>query len=101
MPKLNKTQSQNHLYWFYFFAGKFPPGTDRENFAKLKMSELQVDDPALPSDPHFEKKRLSLELQLSFFRLGYTLPSPLAQMKKRTLELGDFATWCWTNHKEA
>lgn len=97
---LSKKVVKNLVYFFYFFRGKYPPGTAYSNFEQLTMGQLQIDDPALPSDPDFEKKKLSVELQHQFFQLGYRLPSPLEKMRKASLSLGEFHEWCHENHKE-
>lgn len=100
MAKLSKAQTKNLVYWFYFFRGKFPPGTTYGDFEALTMGDLQVDDPPLPGDPHFEKKKLAVELQFQFFQLGYRLASPLAEMKKKAKTLKAFHGWCHANHKD-
>jgi hypothetical protein len=100
MAKMNAKQVKNLIYYFYFYRGKFPPGTTYQTFESLKMGDLQVDDPPLPGEPHFEKKKLALELQHQFFQLGFQLTSPLAEMKKKTQTTKVFHQWCHANHKE-
>lgn len=100
MTTLSKKQVKNLVYWFYFFRGKYPPGTTYKTFETLTMADLQVDDPPLPGEPHFEKKKLALELQDLFFQLGYQLSSPLGEMKKRTETLDKFHAWCHSNHTD-
>ena len=100
MAALSKKQVKNLVYWFYVFHGKFPPGTTYDNFEELTMGNLQVDDPELPGDPNYEKKKLALELQWQFDKLGYKLTSPLEEMKKKQKTLLEFHTWCFENHEE-
>ena len=100
MAKMSAKQIKNLVYYFYLYRGKFPSGTNYSNFESKTMGELQVDDPPLPSDPSFEKKKLALELQHQFFQLGFRLGNPLPQMKKKSQKLKDFHGWCHAHHDE-
>jgi hypothetical protein len=64
------------------------------------MGQLQVDDPELPGDPNYEKKKLALKLQWQFDMLGYKLAPPLEEMKKKRKTLREFHGWCYENHEE-
>lgn len=100
MAQLSKRQVKNMVYSFYQYRGKYPPGVTYQNFELTKMVELQVDDPPLPGDAHFEKKKLSTELQHLFFQIGYQLDSPLAEMKKSSNTIGEFHKWCYEHHHD-
>jgi len=76
-----------------------PPGTTLETWPTVKMQDLLFDDPPLPSDPDFQKRRVSLDLRALYYALGSTLADPFQQLKKKTLTLGDFAQWCYENQK--
>ena len=99
MTKLSKNTCRSIVYNQLLLDGWLPPGTTETNFGSVTIGQLQLDDPALPSDPHFQKKKLALELQACFYRLDGSLPSPLAELKKSTSTLAELATWCYTNQE--
>lgn len=85
---------RNHLH----LQGWLPPGTTKENWEKVTIDQLQLDDPPLPSDPHFQKKRLSLEFQAMFYSVGSKLKSPLQELKTPAKTLRDLSDWFFSNH---
>jgi hypothetical protein len=54
----------------------------------------------LPSEPHLQSKRIKADLQGLFFVLGSKIPSPLADLKKKTMTLGDFADALWSSQED-
>jgi hypothetical protein len=56
---------------------------------------MNIDDPPLPSDPHFHKKKIAHSLQEKFELFDGKIPSPLAELKKPSLTLGKLAEWCF------
>ncbi|MCK4414955.1 MAG: hypothetical protein KAY32_15580 [Candidatus Eisenbacteria sp.] len=99
MAMLNKNRCKNFVYQFFLTEGWLPPGTTPKNWSAVTIGELGIDDPPLPSDPHLQKRRVALDLQNFFALLGGKLPSPLSQLKRRSLTLGGFADWCHANQE--
>jgi hypothetical protein len=100
MPKLNQKQTRGLIYRYFLNDGWLPAGTTVHNWTDVTMGDMEFDDPALPSDPHIQKKRVSLDLQSLFQVLGSSINSPLAELKKKTLTLGDFAAACWASQED-
>ena len=101
MAKLKKNTCRAIVYNQLLLDGWLPAGTTDTNWWNVTVGQLQLDDPPLPSDPHFQKKKLALELQAAFIRLNSALSSPLAQLKSSTQTLDDLAIWCFENQVEA
>jgi hypothetical protein len=97
MTKLSKKQCRSLVYRYFLREGWLPPGTTVETWPDVTMGDMVIDDPPLPDDPHFQKKRIALDLQNLFFVLGSGLASPLAQLKQEETTLGDLAEWCFEN----
>ncbi len=95
--KLSSTQVKNVVASFFLFHGKFPPGTNSSNWQDVLMGDMQFDDPPLEGDPHFEKKKLSVQLQQSFNTLGASLKSPLSVLKKTSRRMRDLVKFCDEN----
>ena len=98
MPTQTRAVCRNIIYGYMLTEGWLPIGTTGSNWDSVTMADLQMDDPPLPGDPHLQKKRISAELQNIFSWLGVRLRSPLSELKKKTVTLGDFADWCHSNH---
>lgn len=95
MPgKLSLQQCKNIVYFYFLSEGWLPAGTTAENWEAVKMADMEMDDPPLPSDPHLQKKRISLDLQQMFFVFGSQLASPLGELQTGSLTLGKFSGWC-------
>jgi hypothetical protein len=101
MAKLSKNQSRSLVYRYLLNEGWLPPGTTRESWAEVTLADLALDDPALPAEPHLQKKRVALDLRSLFLMLGSDVPSPLAELKKKTTTLGDFAEILWASQEDA
>lgn len=97
MAKLKKGQCRSLIYRYFLNEGWLPAGTTTDSWREVTIDEMEIDDPPLPSDPHFQKKRISLDLQNLFVVLGGQIPSPLAELKKKTRTLADLADWCYDN----
>jgi hypothetical protein len=97
MPKLAKGQCRSLIYRYFLNEGWLPAGTTIQNWGTVTMGGMEIDDPPLPSDPHFQKKRIALDLQNLFIVLGSQVASPLSELKKATNTLADLAEWCHTN----
>ena len=95
MTAITKNQCRALVYHLFLLEGWLPAGTTPQSWAQVTMGQMQFDDPPLPSEPHFQKKRLALELQAAFIRLGSSIPSPLAELKNAAGTLGDLAVWCY------
>jgi hypothetical protein len=65
----------------------------------VKLTELGIDDPPLPSDPHLQKRRAALDLRDLFEMLGSRLASPVIQLKKKSMTLLELAEWCFSNQE--
>jgi len=94
---LSEQNVKTLVLWFFIDHGKFPPETDNENWEAGTMSEMQWDDPPLPSDPNFEKRKLSQLLILQFNSMGLKLKSPLSMMKKKQKTMKDLWKFCFEN----
>jgi len=97
MAVFTKNQCQTFIYRYFLRQGWLPPGTTRHNWGDVTMKMLYMDDPPLPSDPHYQKKKAALDLQDHFLTFGGGIESPLAQLKKPTLTLRELAEWCSEN----
>jgi hypothetical protein len=97
MAVLTKNQCRAIVYGLLLQEGWLPSGTTRENWGRVTIAELQLDDPPLPGAPDFQKKRLAVELQAAFLRLGGNLRSPLSELKRGEETLAGLARWCHGN----
>ena len=97
MAKLSKNQSRSLVYRYFLNEGWLPAGTTRNNWGAVLIRDLALDDPPLPADPHFQKKRVAMDLRNFFSILGSGLASPLEQLKRSTKTLDDLAEWCFEN----
>lgn len=91
MAKLKKNQVRSLVYRYLLNQGWLPPGTTVTNWPDVTIGDLGIDDPALPSDPDLQKKRIALDLQELVATLGSQIPSPMQLLKKASMTLGDFA----------
>lgn len=98
--KLSLQQCKNIVYFYFLDEGWLPGGTTPENWEAVKMADMEMDDPPLPSDPHLQKKRIALDLQKLFFQLGSQLASPLGELQTGSLTLGNFSVWCESHQGE-
>jgi hypothetical protein len=87
------------VFRYFLREGWLPPGTTDESWEGVTMKEMLFDDPPLPSDPHFQKRRASLDLISLFFVLGRDLDDPFEQLKDDALTLAEFAEWCHDHHR--
>lgn len=94
MATLTQAQSRSLIYRYFLNEGWLPAGTTPDTWQGVTMGDMEIDDPPLPSDPHFQKKRIALDLQNLFFVLGSPIASPLAELKKKTRTLAELADWC-------
>jgi hypothetical protein len=101
MAAITKNQSRAVIYGLFHLEGWLPSGTTNTSWPGVTMEEMQFDDPPLPSDPNFQKKKLAFEIQASFIRLGSAVKSPLAQLKNDDETLGELAQWCFENQEGA
>jgi hypothetical protein len=100
MAKLKKNQSRALVYRYFLNEGWLPAGTTVESWPEVTLGDLGIDDPPLPSEPHLQSKRIKADLQGLFFVLGSKIPSPLADLKKKTMTLGDFADALWSSQED-
>lgn len=91
MAKLKKNQVRSLVYRYLLNQGWLPPGTTPTSWPGVTIEELGIDDPALPSDPDLQKKRIALDLQELVATLGSQIPSPLPLLRKLSTTLGEFA----------
>src|SRR5437868_4436030 len=99
MPKpLSLNACRGLVFRYMLREGWLPPGTTDTGWDALTMGEMLFDDPPLPSDPHFQAKRVSLDLISLFFVLGHDLEDPFEQLTDKKITLGDFAEWCHDHH---
>ena len=97
-PKtLPKRQVILFVYQFFDNRSKFPPGTTTENWIDVKMSDMLFDQPPLPANPHFEKKKLSKEMQAWFSEMKLKLKSPLTLLKTNSKTMKDLWKFCYEN----
>jgi hypothetical protein len=92
--KLSLNACRGLAYRYFLREGWLPPGTTEDNWDGLRMDQMMFDDPPLPSDPHFQKRRASLDLMALFFVLGHELEDPFDELSDDKLTLSDFAEWC-------
>ena len=98
MARLSLKACRGLTYRYMLREGWLPPGTAPNAWSSVTIAELLIDDPPLPGDPHFQKRRVALDLQSLYYALGGTLTDPFAQLKQGALTLGEFAVWCQANH---
>lgn len=97
LSNLTEDQTRQLVTMFFYNHGKIPVGTTFENWGDVTMSEMQFDDPPLPGDPDYEKKKLAVLLQHEFNMFGLNLKSPLKLMKKGSAKVKDLWTFCFEN----
>lgn len=98
MAKQTQAACDNIVHNYLAAEGWLPPGTTDDSWQEVRIGDLQLDDPPLPSSPHLQKQRVARDLQQIFFWLQAKLTSPLAQLKKPDLTLRQFCDWCFANH---
>jgi hypothetical protein len=91
MAKLKKNQVRSLVYRYLLNQGWLPPGTTVTSWPDVTIGDLGIDDPALPSDPDLQKKRIALDLQELVATLGSQIPTPLPLLRKVSKTLGEFA----------
>jgi hypothetical protein len=94
VAKLNPTQCRTTVYIYFLKEGWLPRGTTKQNWKDVTMSEMEFDDPPLPSDPNFQKRRIAMDLQFIFFNLGSQLGDSLEILADSDETLGKLAEWC-------
>jgi hypothetical protein len=99
MAKLSLNACRGLVYQNFLREGWLPSGTTAQNWSGLTMADMLFDDPPLPGDPNFQKRRVSLDLRSLFYALGRELEDPFGELKKKTETLGDFAGWCYDHHE--
>jgi hypothetical protein len=99
MAALTKKQCRSLVYRYFLREGWLPSGTTDKTWSTVTMADMVIDDPPLPDDPHFQKKRIALDLQNLFFVLGSSVASPLAQLKAAATTLGELAQFCFDNQE--
>src|SRR5256885_14778742 len=87
------------VYQNFWGEGWFPPEPPLQNWDALTMSDLLFDDPPLPGDPDFQKRRVSLDLRSLFYALGRQLADPFNELRTRDETLAQFSQWCYDNHQ--
>lgn len=99
MAKITKGQSRSLVYRYLLTEGWLPPGTNEQTWGDVKLGDLAMDDPPLPGSPHAQKTGAALDIQNLFVVLGSGIPSPLAEIKKKSLTLHELADWCFENQQ--
>jgi hypothetical protein len=99
MAKLDLDMCKGLVYQDFLREGWFPPGTTLQNWDALTMSDLLFDDPPLPGDPDFQKRRVSLDLRSLFYALGRQLADPFNELRTKDETLAEFSQWCYDNHQ--
>ena len=84
---------------YFLHEGWLPRGTAVEEWKAVTFEQMDIDDPPVEVDPHFQKKKIAVALQHAFQLAGGSLASPLAELKKPASSLGDLADWCIENSK--
>jgi hypothetical protein len=84
---------------YFLHEGWLPKGSDPAEWRTVTFGEMDIDDPPLAADPHFQKTKIAVALQYAFSLVGGKLSSPLAMLKKSTATLGDLAQWCIENSR--
>ncbi len=88
-PPLSRGQVAHFVYNFFESRSKFPPGTTTQNWTSVTMGQMLFDQPPLPANPHFEKRKLALEIQAWFGAMMLDLESPLEILKTPTKTMKD------------
>lgn len=96
---ISQRQCRSLIYRYLLNEGWLPRGTTTSSWRDVTLAEIDFDDPPLENDPHFQKKRVALDLQNLFFVLGSDLASPLGQLKRGESTLVDLADWCAENNE--
>ena len=97
--KLPKKVIRGIIFKFFRDRSLWPPGTNSDNWKRVMIGDFNIDNPPLHNDPHFEARKLSIELQLAFLNVDAELKRPLSVMKSKTKTVADLITYCHTNHK--
>ncbi len=93
--KQTKVQCENLIYKYLLREGWLPPGTTKRNWRNVQIGQLGIDVPALPSDPHLQKRRAALDIQDMFEELSSKLTSVLPELKKKSNTLLVLAHRCF------
>jgi hypothetical protein len=91
---LTLNQCRTTVFIYFLREGWLPVGTTKQTWKRVTMGDMEFDNPPLPADPHFQKRRISMDLQVIFFNLGSQLGDSLSVLSDDEETLGDFATWC-------
>ncbi len=94
---LSLNQSRGVVYQYFLSEGWLPVGTTTQNWDQVKLGDMGIDDPALPSDPHMQKQRIALDLQRFFVVLGSSVASAKNFLKGKTKTLKELAEWLHQN----
>lgn len=91
MPLLTKKQVDTAVLWYFAIRGRFPSGTTKQTWKAVTMAQMEFDDPPLVADPHFEKKKISNELNAIFNGIGIKVNSSLPILKAATKTMADLS----------
>lgn len=94
MAKLTPTQCRNVVFMYFLREGWLPPGTTPQDWKDVTMGEMEFDNPPLPSDGNFQKRKIALDLQFMFFNLNSQLGDSMEILADEEKTLGELATWC-------
>jgi hypothetical protein len=96
---LTRNQCRTTIYIYFLKEGWLPAGTTRQNWSQVTMSEIEFDQPPLPADPDFQKRKAGMDIQVIFLALGAHLPHPMEVLADGDQTLGDLAQWCMDNQE--
>jgi len=96
---LTKNQCKTTVFIYFLREGWLPSGTTNQNWEAVTMGAMQFDDPPLPADPNFQKRRIAMDLQVIFFNLGSQLGDCLDVLSDNQKTLGELATWCFQHQQ--
>jgi hypothetical protein len=97
VAKLTLRQCKTTVFIYFLREGWLPSGTTNKTWSTVKMGDIDFDDPPLPADSDFQKRKVGMDLQVIFLNLGSHLPHPLDILSDKSSTLGDLAQWCFDN----
>jgi hypothetical protein len=86
------------VYRYFLYQGSLPPSTSESSWVDVRLEQLGLDDPPVPSEPAMQRKRVALDLQRWFEILGSGLESPFRTLGEGSSTLAGLADWC-TEHQ--
>jgi len=99
MAKLTRNQCRTTVFIYFLQEGWLPAGTTNKNWDEVTMDQIDFDDPPLPADPDFQKRKASMDLQVVFRSVGAHMPNALEILKDEEQTLGDLAKWYFDNQE--